>query len=578
MRLPLSCNLVGNELMTQEDARSQLEQSPQLADELAEVKGMFERGMWSAAFDLMSGLDARYQLNGHALETFAIAAYMIGRESTFLELLERAFGAFGAGARPLRAARVAFWIGLTLMFRGEYGRGSGWLVRSERLVGEHEFDCAEQGYILLPRVESSLAKGDLSAADHYASEAVRIGEQFGDEDLLALGRHFKGRIQIESGNTPNGLILLDETMIAVAGGRLSPIVTGLIYCSVIEICQNYQIQKRAKEWTDALTGWCGKQPELVAFTGRCLIHRSEILIFDGKWTEAFAEAGAACRRLLAGPVEHHAGPAYYQEGEVLRLSGRFDEADASYRSASRLGFDPQPGLALMRLRQGKSQAALSSIKRTLASIRDPIGRMRLIPAAVEIMLVNGDVETARKLCDELSGLAAHHVSEAVEAASAEAIGDMSFAEGNFEGALLSYNRVAELWRDLHAPYRLARLRLKVGQTCLAFGDNEGAGRELEAARDVFDKLGAEPDRKAAEALLRSLRHVLEGILTPRQTEILQLVAEGLTNREIAQRLGLSERTVDRHVSDTLTRINVPTRAAATAFAISHGLIILPPSG
>ena len=564
--------------MKQEDAHAQSEQTLQLADELAAVEGMFERGMWSAAFDLMSGLDARYPLNGHALQSFATAAYMIGRESTFLELLERAFEAFCAGAEPLRAARSAFWIGLTLMFRGEYGRGNGWLVRSGRLVDGHGNDCVEQGYILLPRVEGSLASGDLSAADRYASEAVRIGGQFGDEDLLALGRHMRGRIQIESGNIPDGLKLLDETMIAATGGRLSPIVTGLIYCSVIEICQNYQIQKRAKEWTDALAGWCGKQPELVAFTGRCLIHRSEILIFDGKWPEAFAEAGAACRRLLAGPVEHHAGPAYYQEGEVLRLSGRFDEADESYRSASRLGFDPQPGLALMRLRQGKSQAALSSIKRTLATIRGPVGRMRLLPAAVEIMLATGDMETARQLGDELSGLAAHHASDAVEAATAEVIGDLSFAEGNLESALPSYGRAAELWRDLHAPYRLSRLRQKIGQTCVALGDSEGACREIEAAMDVFGKLGAEPDRKAAEASLRRLGKGVEGLLTPRQTDILQLVAEGLTNREIAQRLGLSERTVDRHVSDTLTRMDVPTRAAAAAFAISHGLIVLRPSG
>jgi DNA-binding CsgD family transcriptional regulator len=564
--------------MTQDDARAQLEQSPLLADELAAVDEMFKRGMWSAAFDLMSGLDARHQLDGNALESFATAAYMIGRESIFLELLERAFETFFATAEPLRAARSAFWIGLTLMFRGEYGRGSGWLVRCERLVDEIGNDCAEQGYIFLPRVESSLATGDLAAADRYASEAVRIGEKFRDEDLMALGRHFKGRIQIVSGNTFEGLSLLDETMIATTDGRLSPIVTGLIYCSVIEICQNYQIQNRAKEWTDALAGWCGNQPELVAFTGRCLIHRSEILIFDGSWAEAFAEAGAACRRLLAGPVEHHAGPAYYQEGEVLRLTGRFDKADESYRSASRLGFDPQPGLALMRLRQGKSQAALSSIKRTLASVRGPVGRMRLLPAAVEVMLARGDLGTARKLCDELAGLAARHVSEAVEAASAEAIGDLSFAEENFEGALPSYGRAAELWRDLHAPYRLARLRLKIGQTCAALGDSEGASREFEAARDVFGNLGAEPDRKATEALLRSLGKGVETLLTPRQTEILQLVAEGQTNREIAQRLGLSERTVDRHVSDTLTRIDVPSRAAATAFAISHGLIVLPPSG
>jgi RNA polymerase sigma factor (sigma-70 family) len=214
----------------------------------------------------------------------------------------------------------------------------------------------------------------------------------------------------------------------------------------------------------------------------------------------------------------------------------------------------------------------------LASVRDPVGRMRLLPAAVEIMLAVGDIGTARDLCEELSGFAARYASDAVEAASAEAIGDLSFAEGNLEEALPSYGRAAELWRDLHAPYRLSRLRLKIGQTCVALGDSEGASREIEAARDVFGILGAEPDRKAAEALLRSLRQGIEGLLTPRQTEVLQLVAEGLTNREIAQRLGLSERTVDRHVSDTLTRIDVPTRAAATAFAISHGLIVLPTPG
>jgi DNA-binding CsgD family transcriptional regulator len=563
--------------MTQ-DVHAQLEPTLQLADELAAVDGMFERGAWSAAFDLMSTLDARYKLSGHALESFATAAYMIGRETTFLELLERAFEALCAGGETLRAARSAFWIGLTLMFRGEHGRGSGWLARSERLVDEHGSDCVEQGYILLPRVEGSLASGDLAAADHYASEAVRIGEQFRDEDLQAIARHFKGRIQIKSGNMPEGLSLLDETMIAVTEGRLSPIVTGLIYCSVIETCQNFQIQRRAREWTDALTGWCGSQPELVAFTGRCLIHRSEILIFDGKWTEALAEAGAACRRLLAGPVEHHAGPAFYQEGEVLRLSGRFDEADESYRSASRLGFDPQPGLALMRLRQGKSQAALSSIKRTLASVRDPVGRMRLLPAAVEIMLAVGDIETARDLGKELLGFAARYVSDAVDAASAEAIGDLSFAEGNLEESLPSYGRAAELWRDLHAPYRLSRLRMKIGQTCAALGDSEGGCREVEAARDVFDRLGAEPDRLAAEAMLRGLSQGKERLLTPRQIEVLQLVAEGLTNREIAERLGLSERTVDRHVSDTLARIDAPTRAAAAAFAIAHGLIILRSAG
>jgi DNA-binding CsgD family transcriptional regulator len=544
---------------------------PDHAAELAAVDEMFNRRAWSSAFDTLYGMDARGTLDGSALESFAVAAYMTGREANFRELLERAFDAFGAGAETLKAARAAFWIGLTLMFRGEYGRGGGWLQRAERLVDEYGEACAERGYMLLPRVEGELARRDLAAADRLALEAIRIGNEFADEDLLAIARHLKGRIEIESGNIAEGVSHLDETMIAAIEGRLSPIVTGLLYCSVIDVCRSFQIQRRAKEWTDALTAWCGSQPELVAFTGRCLIHRSEILIFDGRWSEALAEAGAACRRLLDGPVEHHAGPAFYQKGEVLRLRGLFDEADESYRSASRLGFDPQPGLALMRLRQGKPQAAQSSIKRALASVRDDVGRMRLLPAAAEITLAIGDVAAARAFCEELSGLAARYASEAITAASLEASGDMRVAEGNPADALPDYRRAAELWRELHAPYRLSRLHLKIGRTCQALGDSEGAEREIEAARDMFDKLGADPDRKAATAMLRSVKESGTKLLTPRQIEVLQLIAEGLTNREIAERLGLSLRTVDRHVSDTLTRIDVPTRAAATAFALSRGL-------
>ena len=564
--------------MTQDDPHSLPEPESQLAAQLAEVAEMSERGAWSAAFDVMTSLDTRLHLNGDALVSFATAAYMTGRETAYLELLERAFEAFRAGGETLRSARSAFWLGLILMFRGEYGRGGGWLARAERIVAEHADDCVEQGYIFLPRVEGSLASGDLAAADRHACEAIRIGEQFGDGDLLAIARHLKGRVQIESGNTPVGLSFLDETMIAATAGRLSPIVTGLIYCSVIEICQNLQLHQRAREWTDALAVWCGNQPELVAFTGRCLIHRSEILIFDGKWNEALSEAGSACRRLLAGPSEHHAGPAYYQEGEVHRLSGRLDEADQSYRSASQLGFDPQPGLALMRLGQGQSRAALSSIKRALASARDAAGRMRLLPAALEIALAIGDVEAARGLCKELSELSARHVSDAVDATCSEANGDLSCAEGSFEQALPAYRKAAELWRNLHAPYRLSRVRLKFGHACAALGDSEGARSEVEAARNVFRELGAHPDRKAADDLLRQITKDKDRLLTPRQMEVLRFVAQGLTNREIADRLGLSERTVDRHVSDILTRMDAPTRAAATAFAVSSGLITLPPVG
>jgi DNA-binding CsgD family transcriptional regulator len=540
--------------------------------DLTSAFALSARGAWETAFETFTSLDHRFDLNGEALEGFGVAAYMSGREESFGEIYERAFEKYCTEKKDLKAARCAFWIGLTLIFRDEFGRGSGWLSRAERQVENHGADCVEIGYLLLPQAEESLAKGDAEAGYNYASRAAGVAARYADEDLLAIARHLQGRIKMEAGQADEGLALLDETMIAVTSGGLTPIVTGLVYCSVIEICQNFLMQGRAKEWTAALAGWCSRQPEIVAFTGRCQIHRAEILIFDGNWSEAFSEASAACSRLIAGPVESHAGPAYYQEGEVLRLRGSFSDAEKSYRSTSRLGYDPQPGVALMRLQQGKGGIALASITRALASAKDPVGRVRLLPSAIRIMLAVGSTDSAREALDELRQHAALFPNDAVRATAAEALGTLRLAEGDAESALVPLHEAATLWRQLNAPYQLAQVRFLTGQTCLALGDKEGGGLEIEAAGDAFAELGAEPDKKRVDDLVREIRNRNDAVLTPRQSEILQLVAEGLTNREIAGRLKLSERTVDRHVSNILTRIDVPTRAAATAFALAQGLI------
>ena len=361
-------------------------------------------------------------------------------------------------------------------------------------------------------------------------------------------------------------------MVAVTADRLSPIVTGLVYCSVIDICHKFHDMNRAREWTAALAEWCERQPEIVAFTGRCLIHRAEILTYDGHWIEAEREADAASMRLKNGPVAHHAGPAFYQQGEIHRLRGRFDEADAAYRAASRLGFDPQPGLALLRLEQGRVQSALSAIRRALQSVEDAAGKLRLLPAAVEITLAAGSTEDARAFCDTLQDCAAQYSSDAVRAAADEALARVRIADGHAEDALACIRRAADLLRDLQAPYHLARVRVLAARACLAIGDVEGAQIELDAALNVFRDLGALPDEARTRKLRASLSKSGDAALTPRQAQVLQLIADGMTNPAIADALGLSERTVDRHVSDILTRLNVPTRAAATAYALSHGLI------
>ncbi|HSM40212.1 MAG TPA: helix-turn-helix transcriptional regulator [Afifellaceae bacterium] len=406
------------------------------AAETVEVAGELARsGAWDAAYRRLAAVDDVATLDGDALEAFATCAYMCGREDDFVDLLSRAFDAFSAADAPMRAARTAFWIGLTLMFRGEMGRGGGWLSRCERLVDDHGGACAESGYVLLPQVEGALSAGDTAAAERLASQALEIGERHGDNDLAELARHLVGRARIAAGAMNEGLACLDETMLAATERRLAPIVTGLVYCSVIAVCQQYQIFRRAREWTLALSDWCDAQPEMVAFTGRCMIHRSEILILEGRWREAADEAGSACRRLTSGASGHRAGPAYYQEGEILRLNGRFDEADERYRAASRLGFDPQPGLALMRLSQGELTSAGAAIRRSLAAAGDVPARLRLLPAAVEIALAAGDTEAAEEYCGELAEFVQRYASDAAEAASAEARGDLHLARGDAGDAL-----------------------------------------------------------------------------------------------------------------------------------------------
>lgn len=545
----------------------------------ARAAALARSGKWQAAFDAYSAADAAGRVeNGADLEDYATSAYMTGREDGFVDLMSRAFDAHCDAKNDLRAVRVAFWAGLTLMFRGEFGRGGGWLARAGKLVEAHGADCAERGYLMLPGVEAHFGAGENDRAESVAAEAAAIGDAFDDVELAAVARHLVGRARLAQGDIAGGLSALDEAMVATIEGRLSPIATGLVYCSVIEACQKYQILRRASEWTGALSDWCARQPELTAFTGRCLIHRSEVLSFDGLWPEAAAEAAKAIERLAGGPAAHQAGPAFYQQGELHRLRGELDAADEAFRAASALGYDPQPGLALMRLQVGRLGPAAASIRRALAAADTPVKRMRLLPAAGEIAIASEDPEAARAFTGEMEDLARRFPSEVAEAVAAEMRGDLALFEGETELSLQCLARAAELWREMRAPYRLCRARMKTARGCARLGDVEGALAEAAAARDGFARLGAAPDRRAAETFQGLVRDGREALLTARQSEVLRLVCKGLTNREIAARLGISERTVDRHVSDILTRLDVPTRTAAAAYAASHGLLAGWPSG
>lgn len=543
-----------------------------MAAELEQGRESYRRRQWGEAHRLLSLADEASPLVGEDLERLAVSAYLVGRDDDYLTALERAYRSHLGKGDGRRAVRCAFWLALRLLFRGETGRATGWLARARRGLDAVRAMCVEEGYLLLPAFEQHLAAGDLEAAHAAAVRAVEIGDRFAEADLSACARHLQGRALLRQGRIDGGLALLDEAMLAVSAGELSPIMTGLVYCSVIDSCREVYALGRAREWTSALAAWCAEQPEMLSFTGICSVHRAEILQLDGAWGDALEEARRACERSVRADNPKSAGAALCQEADLHRLRGEFDAAEEAYRRASRAGWDPQPGLALLRLAQGRVAAAEKAILRAVSAAAEGLERSRLLPACVEILLAAGDVDGARRAAGELESTAGSLDTPVLRAMAAHARGAVEIADSDPRTALGFLRLAFETWQEIGAPYEAARVRVLAGRACRMLGDGEGAKLELDAARAAFRELGAAPDLARLEAVAaESHRRSAHG-LTPRELEVLRLVATGQTNRAIAERLSVSRRTVDRHVSNIFAKIDVSSRAAATAYAYEHGLL------
>ncbi len=540
-----------------------------MIDPLLHGRESYEHRAWSDAYELLLCADQATPLGIDDLERLATSTYLTGRDREFLLCLERLYRAHLASGDRQGAARCAFWLSLSLLLRGDTGQANGWIARGQRLIEGD--DCVEQGYLLLPVGEQQLRDGKADAAQATTARAAGIGERFGDADLMAAARHGQGRTLIQRGQVSAGLVLLDETMLAVIAGELSPIMTGLMYCSVIESCREVYALSRAREWTFALSRWCEQQSEMVAFTGTCLVHRAEIMQFHGAWPDALAEACRACER---SQRLHRTPPAaaFYQRGEIHRLRGEFAEAEEAYRCARQVGSDPQPGLALLRMAQGRTDAACAAMRRLVSASTDQLQRARLLPAHLDIMLAAGDIQEARHACRELQELAETFDAEVLSAICAQAQGAIALAEGDARVSLAPLRSALEIWARLEAPYESARVRVLIGRACRALADDETGVLEFGAARAVFERLGARPDLTRLDALDTPPTSRLDHPLTVRECHVLRLIAAGHTNKAIAAELCVSERTIDRHVSNILNKLNVPSRAAATAYGYDHKLL------
>jgi DNA-binding CsgD family transcriptional regulator len=528
------------------------------------------RADWTGAFAAFSAAEQRSRLDADELQDWATAAFLLGHVDASLDALARAHRLHLDHGNVRAAVRCGFWAGFQLLARGDAAQAAGWLRRCTRVAEELPAGCAERGYLLIPEAFRLVAVEERWAEAHaVAAQIVDIGRREADDDLMALALTLAGRSLLGAGHVAEGMARLDEAMVAVVSGELSPMVSGTVYCSLIDACEEIAEWPRAMEWTEALARWCDRQQGMVTFTGQCLTHRAHVLRLRGRFQAAAEAARLAEERFVGAADEQLSGGALYQAGEVYRIRGDLHRAEEAYRRAGDHGHDPQPGLALLRLAQGRTEVAAASMRRVETESTRPVGRIRLLPAYVEVMLAAGDVTAAGRAAAELRELAVAYQTVALRAEADYAEGAVALAGGGAEAGLVGLRRAAEAWRSLGLPYETARARLQIARACRALGDDDTATLELAAAQRALTGLGATLDEAGASASPATAR---DQALSPRELEVLRLVATGMTNRAIADALHLAVKTVDRHVAHILTKLGVATRTAATAYAYEHDLL------
>jgi DNA-binding CsgD family transcriptional regulator len=504
---------------------------------LEKGRDAFARHDWQAAYDELVPAAAEESAALEAIELLAEAAWWLGRLDECIELRERAFARRQSEGACHRAARIATLLYYDHCWQSRRAVAGGWLARARRLL-EAESPCAEWGFLLVLEADA----------------------------LQCLGR-----LLIAQGQPTEGLALFDEAMLYASEGKLGLFTVGKVYCSLISACEELADFQRATEWTEVGVNWATPQPSPV-FPGLCRVHRAEMLQLQGDWAEAEAEAQRACDE-LCDVNRFNAGLAYYEIGEIRRRLGDLDAAERAFRLAEDYGHHPQPGLALLRLAQGNRSGASAGIARALAEQEwNRLGRAKLLPAQVEIACAVGDLDVAKASAQELRETADQYGTTGLRAAALGAEGRVALAERDDAMACGVLRRALHEWQTLDLPYEVATARVLLARASRAAGDEEGASRSFDAAIALFERLGAVADLAATRAMRVAEGAELPCGLTAREAEVLRLVAAGHSNKEIAQRLALAQKTVARHVSNIFVKTGVSSRAGATAFAFERGIV------
>jgi DNA-binding CsgD family transcriptional regulator len=528
---------------------------------LDRAREAFAARRWDVAYAAYSSCDG---LSGDDLDALGEAAHWLGRPDESIVAYAEAYRLHRDAGDDRQASLSALLIACHLRFQGAGVEADGWLARCVRLLSVVE-EGPEHGYPLHLEIPPLLAV-DPVAAVASARRMQHLGGRFGDESLVALGAYYEGRVLVKQARVREGLAMLDEAMLAALSDELKPIWTGVIYCGLLEACHELVDLRRAQEWTEAMSRWCAPLPPASLYPGICRVHQVEILDLRGAWEDAEAAASAACQDLVGIDV-FAVADGHYAIGELLRRRGDA-AAEEAYLRAHEAGRDPQPGLALLRLAQGRMDAASASIDAALvACVGGRLERVRLLAAQVDIALAAGDVGLADSAAAEVAEIAAEFESDGLRAVSNRCRGAVSLAQGKPVLALGSLRLAFATWQELDVPYEVARTRALLAHAYRLLGDDDAAARECAAARRVFARLRADPDLRALDA-----SDAPPGGLTPREVEVLRLIASGQSNREVAATLVISDKTAARHVANIYAKLGISSRSAATTFAHEHALV------
>ena len=463
----------------------------QLANDPLEAgRAAVQRGAWQEAYELLTPVAP--SLERGDLEALAEAAFWTGKLDEAVELRERAQAAYLEAGDKEHAALLALAISRDHAMKGDFSISNGWHAKAQRLLADLEPSIAH-GYLAIGKAMGEMIEGDLEGSIASADSAFELGKQFSDPNLQAMALVTKGRMLVLRGDVADGLALLDEATASAVGGGLQPWTTGFVYCVTITSCNGVGDYRRAAEWTKAANRWC-ERSDLAGFPGACRVHNATITRLQGDWPRAEEQALQACEE-LQGFDAWTTAAGFYEIGEIRRRRGDFAAAEDAYRQAKEWGRDPQPGLALLRLAQGKTDAAASGINRSLSSGTDPLGRLRRLPAKVEIALAGGDLKGARAAAEEMETVAdmfklGETRAPAFEAAVCLAWGQIRLAENDASGAVPALERAAEVWREVGAPYEVAEAQMLLGIALRRSSDEDGACDELRAAKAAFERLGA----------------------------------------------------------------------------------------